>query len=521
MPAAAGSRAARQREPVAGLRLLTAVVVIAAAAVGFGISPTEAQTPPWQQPPVRQDGNSSGNLQWLPGRPVQAARVAEDTVSDVSQPPLRKVSHTTGAARAVAEDPVPEASDFANERPAPRGSAEVAPGYAPGYPADESLPSQPPAYWTEDGEECPRTAVFGFPCGFWRNLLQDSLWARTEYLMWWTRGTPIPPLLTTSPDGTAQAQAGTLDGPTTVLLGEHGLNEELRSGGRLSVGAWLDPGDNLGVEFVYLGIAQAADRLNANSSGSPTLARPFFNVTTGLDSSELIGYTNPAGTTVANGTFLAVSNSNMEAAELLMRRALCRGCGYRVELLAGYRFQRLDDGLKISDDFSNTVLFPAGSSLQQIDEFKTRNNFNGGELGIATAAHWCRWSLETSMKLALGNTRSIIDIEGQTTTTSPEGQAVTLGGFLAQPTNIGVHQTNQISMIPELDGTLAYDLTCRLRLTLGYSLIYWSDVARPGDQIDLNLTPPTATIAAVKPQFQLKTTDYWAQGLNFGLDFRF
>ncbi len=125
------------------------------------------------------------------------------------------------------------------------------------------------------------------------------------------------------------------------------------------------------------------------------------------------------------------------------------------------------------------------------------------------------------MKLALGNNRSVIAINGQTTTTSPEGQAVTLGGFLAEPTNIGVRVTNQISMIPELDATLAYDLTCRLRLTMGYSLIYWSDVARPGDQIDLDLTPPTATIAPVKPQFHLQTTDYWAQGLNFGLDFRF
>ncbi len=320
VPAVAGSIAARQRGPVAGLRLLTAVVVISAAAAGFGTTPVEAQTPPWQQPPGRQDGSSSGNLKWLPGRPAQAAQaaratpVAGDTVSDDSPPPVRKVSHTTSATRAVAEDPVPEASDFADQRPAPRSSAEVAPG-SPSYPADESFPAQPPAYWTEDGEECPRTAVFGFPCGFWRGLLQDKLWARTEYLMWWTRGSPIPPLLTTSPDGTAQTQAGTLDGPTTVLLGQHGLNEELRSGGRLSVGAWLDPGDNLGVEFTYLGIAQEVNRFSANSAGSPILARPYFNVTTGLNDSELIAYTSPTGTAVANGTFSAVSNSNMEAAE--------------------------------------------------------------------------------------------------------------------------------------------------------------------------------------------------------------
>ena len=76
-------------------------------------------------------------------------------------------------------------------------------------------------------------------------------------------------------------------------------------------------------------------------------------------------------------------------------------------------------------------------------------------------------------------------------------------------------------------------MTHNLRLTFGYSLLYWSKVARPGDQIDPNLHlvqaggnpafPPLADVGAgaVHPRFQMRTTDLWAQGMNFGLSYRF
>ena len=73
---------------------------------------------------------------------------------------------------------------------------------------------------------------------------------------------------------------------------------------------------------------------------------------------------------------------------------------------------------------------------------------------------------------------------------------------------------------------MGYDLTPRLRLVGGYSLIYWIRRARTGDQIDLNLTPsqfppPQTAAASHVPEFRFATTDYWAQGLSLGLDFRF
>jgi hypothetical protein len=55
--------------------------------------------------------------------------------------------------------------------------------------------------------------------------------------------------------------------------------------------------------------------------------------------------------------------------------------------------------------------------------------------------------------------------------------------------------------------------------------MYWSGVARPGEQIDTNVSssqlPPQTGATAYKPTFQLHTTDFWAQGLNVGLDFHF
>jgi hypothetical protein len=81
-------------------------------------------------------------------------------------------------------------------------------------------------------------------------------------------------------------------------------------------------------------------------------------------------------------------------------------------------------------------------------------------------------------------------------------------------------------MVPEFGATVGYQLTRRLRATLGYSLIYWGNVVRPGDQIDLdvnpNLLPPENVpfSGALRPQFQFVQTDYWVHGLSYGAEFR-
>jgi hypothetical protein len=339
------------------------------------------------------------------------------------------------------------------------------------------------------------------------NLFQH-VWVRADGLLWWTNGGKIPPLLTTSPIGTLPQQAGVLGQPgTTVLLGNQELNDDFRGGGRISFGTWLDDCENVGIEFTYLGLGQSVDGLAINSTENPILARPFFNVDTGAEDAHSIAYPN-----LRHGSFSSSSTSNFQVAEFLVRRAIARGCGYRIEILGGYRFQGLAEGLDITD---TSTLVASNQSITVFDEFHARNDFNGGEVGFAVEGHGCHWSYETNLKLALGGTHSNIDITGSTTTST----GTTPGGLLAQASNMGPHEADQFSVIPELGFTVGYDLTCNLRAMVGYTIIYWSNVTRPGDQIDLDVSLPPQTNA--KPAFTQNTSDFWAQGINLGLDYRF
>ena len=126
----------------------------------------------------------------------------------------------------------------------------------------------------------------------------------------------------------------------------------------------------------------------------------------------------------------------------------------------------------------------------------------------------------------MGNTRSRVNINGSTTVTSPDQSPVTSnGGLLALPTNEGITEQNHFSVIPELGITLGYDLTCRLKATFGYSFVYWSSVMRPGDQIDTNVNasqlPPGTLSGVPAPERKAVLTDFWRQGFNVGLDYRF
>jgi hypothetical protein len=130
-------------------------------------------------------------------------------------------------------------------------------------------------------------------------------------------------------------------------------------------------------------------------------------------------------------------------------------------------------------------------------------------------------------KLALGNVHQRVDIQGQTTSTRGGQASTTLtGGLLAQRTNIGHYSRDELAVVPELGANIGYHLTPRLQATLGYTFIYWSRVVRPGDQIDLevnpDLLPPEADpfTGPLRPQFVFRTTDFWAQGLQAGLDYR-
>lgn len=370
------------------------------------------------------------------------------------------------------------------------------------------------------------------PCaGGWRPCLTlcfpQNGWVSMEYLNWYQRGMNLPPLVTTSVGQLPpRSQAGVLGGPTRILFGGDEVLEDSFSGGRLQVGLWLDRCHTWAAVGEYFELSGRSESFSGNSNGFPVLARPFFNTLTGAEDSQIVSYPG-----FATGSLSAEVSSELVGGGFHLRRQtnsgsgcghglLCDGCSMfhsRTDVLFGYRYVQLDEAVGVTENLVGTS---PGESFHIQDRFRTLNQFNGFDMGMAYNRTRGCWSVDLLAKLAIGNTRQRVDING---TTSIDGGAPQQGGLLAQTTNIGSYSRDQFSMVPELGATLGYQLTHNLRLKAGYTLIFWSNVVRPGDQIDRdvnpNLFPPAVVGGAARPHFEFDDTSYWAQGVNLGAEF--
>jgi hypothetical protein len=359
---------------------------------------------------------------------------------------------------------------------------------------------------------------------------RGTWWGRAEFLYWWPNGFEVPPLVTTSPQGTPQAQAGVLGEPTTtILFGDREVLDEAFNGVRLSGGRWLHGADKIGVEGDYLGLMQESFRYSIfGNNGSPIIARPFFNVLTGAEDASLVAFPN-----LIEGTAIVEGASDLEMAGLRLRIAACcsdlptfGNATSRVDFLGGYRFAQLDEQLYIREDSVSIDPENPGSFLVQ-DTFLTHNEFHGGEAGVVWEFDRPRWALELVGRIAIGSNQQDVVINGSTTVSDNGFSLTQPGGILAQRTNSGHFERNRLSVIPELSATVSFKVTRRLRLTAGYTFLYWSRVVRPGDQIDLdvnpNLFPPEVMpfAGALRPRFAWRESDFWAHGVSAGVDYRF
>lgn len=122
---------------------------------------------------------------------------------------------------------------------------------------------------------------------------RSRLWVQTDYLHWWIKGNRLPPLLTTSPPGTDRADAGVLGRTdTSILFGNDRIDDRSRSGGRLVIGYWLDDRCRTGLETTWftLGDPGRTGNFSLASLGDPILARPFSNVQSLQQDSQLVSF---------------------------------------------------------------------------------------------------------------------------------------------------------------------------------------------------------------------------------------
>jgi hypothetical protein len=352
-----------------------------------------------------------------------------------------------------------------------------------------------------------------------------GFWIAAEYLNWSTKGDKPPPLVTTSPPGTLQGQAGVLGVPgTSVLFGNGSTADGWRSGARLRGGYWFDPQRTEGVEAQFFTLGRSSTDFSFSSSGNPILANPFVDAVSGLQLAKLVAFPG-----VDSGSVSISDTSQLFGAGAVYRREFCKTCLFgSVSGLIGYRFMRLHDGLSISGASVavGSAGIPAGSAFATADQFDTVNNFHGLDLGLTGDVANGPWRLTWLAKLAVGGTFTQLNINGSNVITVPGiGSTASAGGFYSQPTNIGNESSSRFAVAPELGLNVGYQVTDRLRALAGYSLLYWTGLVRAGGAIDTTINLSQAgggtLVGPARPQAQLNTTDYWAQGFNLGLVYNY
>jgi hypothetical protein len=343
-----------------------------------------------------------------------------------------------------------------------------------------------------------------------------------EAVFGWFAGDRLPPLITTSPAGTPMSQAGVLPLPnTSVLYGNDTVNDELRYGFRLGAGYWFTPERRLGIEAGGMILESQSALFDIASGGTPTLARPYLDATTGIFQAALIASGSSSGSIDVRS-----SSGNLYEAHLDLTERVLDDGWVRLDSLFGYRFYRYDEGLRIRQTLSPIGgAFAVGTQLASNDDFTTHNTFNGGDFGFRTQFFWQNFSVGLLSKLAVGGINRDVKILGGTLVSVPGSAPVPeVGGLYALVSNIGSHHTHDWTVLPELGANLAWQVTPNVRVTVGYSVLWLDRIARAADQIDFTINPafiPPATAipgATDHPAFFLIRNDMWLQTANVGVE---
>jgi hypothetical protein len=344
----------------------------------------------------------------------------------------------------------------------------------------------------------------------------SNYWVRGEYLAYWVKNAPLPVSLTT----------GYGPNPTQQLLNTD-QSFGVFSGFRAGVGAWLDPFNSFGLEGNFFGLQDRTRTFAANSDtlGSPTLAFPFSNQTPGAVGDTAMPIASPG---LFAGGIQVTSTLQLWGGEVNSIFMMMREGGFELFGLVGARYVDLRETLNISTLSSDITTVPA-TLLSQTDQFNTRNQFYGGQVGARLNWEGDRFGLDVTAKFAIGATHQTVDIQGSSTQTGPGGVNGTFpGGFFTQTSNIGHYASNQFGMIPSVELKFSVFLTSQLRAFVGYDFLYWNRVVRPGSQIDhnINLTQSSvlgsgSLIGPAYPSVLFNRSDFLAQGVNVGFEFRF
>ncbi|MBY0523246.1 MAG: BBP7 family outer membrane beta-barrel protein [Gemmataceae bacterium] len=409
--------------------------------------------------------------------------------------------------------------------PPPAGNGGLAQADKADAPARPAIPviAPPAGVLNAAASGCPCASCCEASCG----ESSPRFWSSVEYLLWWVKDAPMPVSMVTT---SAPGDRGVLGAPTTrVLFGGGDQDFGTFSGLRLIVGSWLDREGTVGVEVGGFLLEQRSAPFYVASNpgnGNPLLAFANFNSAPNVNREDGFIGPHPFGTPgfsdAASGSIAISSFSRLWGLEVNGVSSASRGDGFHAETLLGLRYLDLEENLRIAGA-ARFQSSPQGLFVS--DHFQSRTQFYGAQLGFKAGVQRGALSADLVAKLALGWSHEVVTINGASTSDTITGPRNFQGGVYAVPSNIGRQTHDIFAVVPDVQLKVGYDVTDGVRTFIGYNFLYLTSVVRPGDQVDriVNNTQrlglPLVGLAQPTPQFN--KTDFWAQGISFGLEVRY
>jgi hypothetical protein len=381
-------------------------------------------------------------------------------------------------------------------------------------------------------------AIHGSP-GVW--------YGSAEFVLYSLSSDKSPPLVITGPLNTPNLPNPSINSPGVTTLYGGTLNTDPGFGGKVTMGVWFNRCQTWGMfgSFFTTGTQQQNTSFSS-PDGTVFLARPFYNISpinfdgtphTPGEDIELVSAAGLGGTVAINRTSL------LRGADLNFRFNWCNytSCtgrfAWNLDKYFGVKYMGLDETLTVTENLAILPTEPGQitDKFYVRDSFMTRNNFIGGNMGLISEMRLGRFFFDAHGSIALGATAQEVTIGGNTQITHNNIPSPLLtGGLLGQQTNIGTYNRAQFSIIPEIGLKLGWQVSDHFRLFAGMDFTYWSNVVRPGQQIDYTVNasqlprldangnpvqPPL--VGPARPAFNWQNSNMWLTGFSAGVSWVF
>ncbi|MEP3480463.1 MAG: BBP7 family outer membrane beta-barrel protein [Fuerstiella sp.] len=341
-----------------------------------------------------------------------------------------------------------------------------------------------------------------------------------DTLAWFSSSSSLPALATTSAAGTARNDAGILGTAGTSSLFSDDAFSSAVPGFRIQLGT--DFAGYGGIDFEYLQLATRSENLFASSADFPILARPFFDVSNGNSSADVIAFPGESTGAIQVALDSRFRTAAIHYYQLAMEEgSTADGDQLVAKLQIGPRVATLQETL-FSNDHSFDIV--NSTSLQRTDALQVENLFVGGEVGLELNRRFRRVDLSAGVSVAAGVNRQKFQGNGQSVFTDSTGQtSLSDSGWLSSSVGAVDIKRNEFSVIPAAELGIGFQTKWGWKMSVGYNVMLWTNALRVTDQVptNLDLTFGAAAVGgAVRPFSSLDDDSYLAHGISFGLERR-